>query len=152
MTDIFNKYIPLAVHMLCSRGDNIMMKYPIFDGTKQVGEAVAKKEGMYRVLECFCLPLSGKPERLRIRVGESDLSLGLCVPEGNSMRAIKRIPEKAFGLGEPYIYLEKEHTREIRFESGLPFEDIQFLRKARLGLCDGKYYLLIPESSKPTGQ
>ena len=128
------------------------MKYPIYDGQTQVGEAEVSKEGMYWRIECCCVPLSGKPEKILLHTQVHTIQLGLCVPETNGMRILKCIPNRQL-LGEDFTFVI-DHKKEdaVRFVEGQSFADIHRLRDARLEMRDGNYFVVIPESSRPTGQ
>ena len=128
------------------------MKYPIYDGQTKVGEAEVSKEGMYWRIECCCVPLSGKPEKILLHTQVHTIQLGLCVPDTNGMRILKRIPIKQL-LGEQFFFVVDNKTDEaVQFVEGQLFEEIHRLRDARLEIRDGNYFVVIPESSRPTGQ
>lgn len=129
-----------------------MVKYPIFDGQKQVGEAVVRSEGMYRVVQCRCMPVSGKPQRICLRAGEQIVDLGLCVPDGNSMSLLKRMPAKVLDCGQLSIFVKEVAGEGMLFVPGQPFEHIHLLRDAKLQIREGRFYVVTSESSRPTGQ
>lgn len=128
------------------------MRYPIHDGQTQVGKAEVSKEGMYWRIECCCVPLSGKPEKILLHTQVHTIQLGLCVPDTNGMRILKRIPNRQ--LLDEHLTFVVDHKKDetVRFVKGQPFVDIHRLRNARLQIRDGDYFVVISESSRPTGQ
>lgn len=119
-----------------------MTTYPIFDGKTKVGRACVWQEGLYMRIQCRCMPLCRKPKRLVMQSGENTILLGLCVPDGEEMSLLKRMPVRQVGDSKPTFHVEESRQEGILFKPGEPFEAITKLRHARLQICDGKYYVL----------
>ncbi len=128
--------------------------YPIFDGAIQVGKARIQREGLYLLIQCRCVPLCRKPRRLYMQAGENVIPLGLCVPDGQEMSLLKRVPAGKIGDSKPSFHIEGSQQRGVLFRPGEPFVGMAQLHNAKLQICDGAYYILIaePSSSNSTGQ
>lgn len=131
-----------------------MTVFPIFDDKTQVGKAFVSQEGLYMLIQCRCIPLCRKPRRLFMQAGENTIPLGLCVPDGDEMSLLKRVPVKKIGDSKPTFRVEDPQPKGAQFIPGEPFEGMDKLSNARLRICDSEYYILSAESSScnSTGQ
>ena len=113
--------------------------YEILMYDRCVGNADVKKEGLYYLITCTCLPPDTRIHRIKVSDGSKERDLGICVPDGTKFCLTSRVPikhlkgecfsftltpEKDEGLPvapeEPFIYLDKIETARLQITNGRP--------------------------------
>ena len=128
--------------------------FDIFDKESCVGKAQIQKEGMYYRICCTCNIAKPGIHRIVITDGETDVDLGICVPQGEKFTLTSRIPikfikgdNKTFHLvrqGEHRVIPdEPEKKREVPVASDKPFSCLDELEKAYFKNEDGNPVVVI---------
>ena len=125
-----------------------MHRSDVYLGQEKVGEASVRQEGLYYHFSCRCRLPSKSVYCAMLRCGESEFDLGVCVPEGNSFRADKRIPVKLFSQSEFKFYIVERnkhlHT-VVPVDAQKPFSYLQHLENAYFSSENGTHQVCISE-------
>lgn len=125
-------------------------RYSVFQNEKVIGEVDVSRQGLYYRFFCRCNYHGDNFCRLMIQLGDTEVSLGIMVPEGPEFILEKRLPVKKFGMETPVFYIPypKDPSPEGMFvpiSKDEPFLWLTKLRKAFLIHHDGRVGAWIPE-------
>lgn len=130
-----------------------MLKHPIYNEDRVIGEAELVQEGMVWKISCVCDLNNTDPLRIWAIWPGGKIELGLCIAEKEQKKLIKRVPKRIIPLDEVRFCVRKEDADEIVKKNFLEIEDISSLRYARYEPNkDGGCLKFDQSSSKPTGQ
>lgn len=109
-----------------------------------VGKATIVKEGLFYRVVCNCnLPKVGT-YRVKIKDGNNECDLGLCVPDGNTYSCIARVSCKRLkGNNLSFVLTAPEINLSVPIESGTPFMHLDRLCTARLQFANGQPSIII---------
>lgn len=123
------------------------VRYPIFLGQEQIGEAKVIRQGLYDQFFCRC-KLSGEiVHRLVLKMGNQTENLGILVPNGAFFELTKKLPVSRVGKGPFRICAVPRHTQlDERFIPLIPDEPFSYLHRlngAYLAWRDGQIGVII---------
>lgn len=125
--------------------------YDIKQDGDTVGQAQVEIDGLYYIIRCCCRFWNKKINRIRIYDGKKEMSLGICVPEGNQFVLTKRIPKKQLSGENLCFFVESEVLSGIPVASGKPFEYLHKLKTARLQNTNGQPMIIIDQFQDQQG-
>lgn len=116
-----------------------MEYYQVFYENRVIGQAEVISEGLYYRFRCKCVLPTKDVYRLMLSVLEQQYDLGICVPDGATCVAEKRIPIKRIPTGEMVfsVLRNTEHTNGIQLSEDRPFPHIKSLINAKLQVKNG---------------
>ena len=118
---------------------------------KAAGTAEVTEQGLYYHILCHCSLEKKEVYRLWVRCGQSQLRLGILVPEGDRMVLETRIPAKKLAGEGPEFYLESADTSRtenmklqyVPIYPDEPFAYLTRLKNAYLEMRGGKPGLVL---------
>ena len=122
---------------------------------KATGTAEVTEQGLYCHIRCRCSPEKKEVYRLWVRCGQSQLRLGILVPEGDRMVLETRIPAKKLTGEGLEFYLESASTQSntagkenmklqyVPIYPDEPFAYLTRLKNAYLEIRSGKPGLVL---------
>lgn len=116
---------------------------------KPCGHVAVEKQGLYYRFSCRCRLPEGQMYCLRVRCGDRQENLGVCVPMDGQFGAERRIPCKRLGEGTMEFSLlpkyEKTEGKFVPIYPEAPFAYLTRLENAVLESRDGQLGIVIRE-------
>jgi len=144
--------IPLWGIECLREGFHLLSYYDIYLGQDIIGKARVKAEGMFFRFECQCRIPSESIHYAIVQCGEKEFNLGVCIPEGNSYLAYKRIPIKEFKNEELRFFVQEKkekNTVRVSVNPQKPFAYLQHLDHAKLDFSDENPQILLDDPKCP---
>lgn len=142
-----NRIPPAGIE--CHREGYILHSYDIFLGQDVMGSVNIEREGLYYHFRCSCQLPSASIYYVILQNGNKEFNLGVCIPDGNTFRAYKRIAMKQFDNEDfKFNLVPKQKTSKtlVAVDPAKPFEHLQDLENARLDLSNDTTQIVIEGS------
>ncbi len=126
------------------------MNFPIFFENRTVGEVQVQKKGLYYQFACQCTPPDHDIYRIVISCGNTEQSLGICVPDGKHFALSKQMPMKSIRDGEWEFYLRpKDAVNNIvaAVSEDAPFPLLDKLEHSSLLVENGEAFIAIRDEA-----
>lgn len=123
-------------------------EYDLYFGDTVVGKVYVSREGLYYCIQCVAHPPVMDKYWLSAESDGNSLIIGMCVPEGKTLRSFNRFGVNRLTQGE-YIFslvTQKDQSNQIPIFADQPFLNLQDVESGMLYVQKGKHYLkLNPE-------
>lgn len=122
------------------------MIFPILFDDRTIGEAQVQKSVLYYKFFCKCIPPDSKAYRVILIYGETEINLGICVPNNEYFILNKQVPVKYIEEGEWSFMLRSvanANDIQVAVHENEPFPLLDQLELAKLVNTDGKIFVYI---------
>ena len=110
-----------------------------------VGTARMENKGLYCHLSCDCRLPGDRIYRIYARTEETDINLGVCVPQGDRFILKTKLPIQRFAGATPQFYAAEKNENSRSFYkicAGEPFDHIESLRECCFVITENQPFLL----------
>lgn len=124
------------------------MKYPLFYKNTTVGEVEVSQKGLYYQFDCRCNPPDRNFYRIVISIGNTEQSLGICIPDGKHFVLSKQLSVKSIKEGEWEFYLRPKDAVDsvvVAVSDDEPFPQLDKLLTSSLVVRNDEPFITIRE-------
>ena len=106
--------------------------YGVYVGETMCGKVQVQKEGLYYRFFCRCKPAGEQVCKLRVQFPNSEVNLGVLIPEGDGFGLSTRIPAKRFqGIPVRFVLTPVHDIPEGKFIPITPEEPFAYIERLK---------------------
>lgn len=117
--------------------------YDILLNGLTIGHVQVDREGLYYKFRCNCKFNDNKIYRIKVTDSVTEITLGICVPEGDNFILNTKVPVKKLQKDSLIFTAELRSEQAIVAETGKSFSYLDKLETARLQYTNGQIKIII---------